>query len=137
MIGILVQNQGKYLQSSNITVLRYCRVLILKLMDLYVSVYRTIVAEGAGDSKYYDSRSIAPVRDIGIKSRLDSSPSKSRTMGVLSRPKMTSVSPQTTGYRIVVSNLQANVTQEDIKVKYARIIEKTLFLNTLAIVTKY
>ncbi|XP_014485829.1 PREDICTED: uncharacterized protein LOC106750193 isoform X2 [Dinoponera quadriceps] len=56
------------------------------------------------------------LRDVGIKSRLDSSPNKSRTMGVLSRPKTSSgSSAQPAGYRIVVSNLQANVTQEDIK----------------------
>ncbi|XP_076384636.1 uncharacterized protein LOC117229397 isoform X2 [Megalopta genalis] len=74
---------------------------------------RTILAEEPMESKYYDSRSH---RDIGVKSRLDSVPSKSRTMGVLSRPKTTSSSSsQSTGYRIVVSNLQANVTQEDIK----------------------
>ncbi|KAH0951908.1 hypothetical protein HN011_002617 [Eciton burchellii] len=74
---------------------------------------RTILAEEAADSKYYDSRSL---RDVGIKSRLDSSTSKSRPMGVLSRPKASSSSStQSTGYRIVVSNLQANVTQEDIK----------------------
>ncbi|EZA58533.1 Polymerase delta-interacting protein [Ooceraea biroi] len=74
---------------------------------------RTILAEEATDSKYYDSRSL---RDVGIKSRLDSSPNKPRPMGVLSRPKASSSSStQSTGYRIVVSNLQANVTQEDIK----------------------
>ncbi|XP_032667808.1 nucleolin 2-like [Odontomachus brunneus] len=74
---------------------------------------RTILAEETTDSKYYDSRSL---RDVGIKSRLDSSPNKSRTMGVMSRPKASSSSStQSTGYRIVVSNLQANVTQEDIK----------------------
>lgn len=38
-------------------------------------------------------------------------------MDVLSRSKTSSSSSsQSTGYRIVVSNLQANVTQEDIKV---------------------
>lgn len=74
---------------------------------------RTILAEDTVDSKYYDSRSH---RDIGVKSRLDSVPSKSRTMDVLSRSKTSSSSSsQSTGYRIVVSNLQANVTQEDIK----------------------
>lgn len=68
---------------------------------------RTILTED------YDSRSH---RDIGVKSRLDAMQNKSRSMGVLSRPKVppTPTSP-TTGYRIVVSNLQANVTQEDIK----------------------
>ncbi|KZC09145.1 Polymerase delta-interacting protein 3 [Dufourea novaeangliae] len=74
---------------------------------------RTILAEDPMEPKYYDSRSH---RDMGVKSRLDSIPTKSRTMGVLSRPKPTSSSPsQSSGYRIVVSNLQANVTQEDIK----------------------
>ncbi|XP_033202900.1 uncharacterized protein LOC117164143 isoform X1 [Bombus vancouverensis nearcticus] len=74
---------------------------------------RTILAEDATDSKYYDSRSH---RDIGVKSRLDSVPSKSRNIGVLPRSKTSSTSSsQSTGYRIVVSNLQANVTQEDIK----------------------
>ncbi|CAK9834591.1 Polymerase delta-interacting protein 3 [Anthophora retusa] len=74
---------------------------------------RTILAEDPVDSKYYDSRSH---RDVGVKSRLDSVSNKSRTMGVLSRSKTSaSSSSQSTGYRIVVSNLQANVTQEDIK----------------------
>ena len=75
---------------------------------------RTILAEEIADSKYYDSRSL---RDVGVKSRLDSSVNKSRLMGALSRPKASSStsSTQSTGYRIVVSNLQANVTQEDIK----------------------
>lgn len=75
---------------------------------------RTILAEETADSKYYDSRSL---RDVGVKSRLDSSVNKSRIMGALSRPKASSSSSstQSTGYRIVVSNLQANVTQEDIK----------------------
>lgn len=74
---------------------------------------RTILAEDAIESKYYDSRS---QRDIGVKSRLDSIPSKSRALDHLSRPKTSSSSTtQPTGYRIVVSNLQANVTQEDIK----------------------
>lgn len=74
---------------------------------------RTILAEDTPDSKYYDSRSH---RDIGVKSRLDSVPSKSRNMGVVPRTKTSSSSSsQSTGFRIVVSNLQANVTQEDIK----------------------
>lgn len=80
----------------------------------YCYFHRTILAEDATDSKYYDSRSH---RDIGVKSRLDSVPSKSRNIGVLHRSKTSSTSSsQSTGYRIVVSNLQANVTQEDIKV---------------------
>ncbi|XP_018314778.1 polymerase delta-interacting protein 3 isoform X1 [Mycetomoellerius zeteki] len=74
---------------------------------------RTIVAEETADSKYYDSRSL---REVGIKSRLDASGNKTRTMSVSSRPKASSSSSaQSNGYRIVVSNLQANVTQEDIK----------------------
>lgn len=74
---------------------------------------RTILAKDTIDSKYYDSRS---QRDMGVKSRLDSIPSKSWTMDHLPRPKTSSSSAtQSTGYRIVVSNLQANVTQEDIK----------------------
>ncbi|XP_039313630.1 uncharacterized protein LOC105199247 isoform X2 [Solenopsis invicta] len=74
---------------------------------------RTIVAEDTADSKYYDSRNL---REVGVKSRLDSSANKPRTMGVLARPKASSSSSiQSNGYRIVVSNLQANVTQEDIK----------------------
>ncbi|XP_076182808.1 uncharacterized protein LOC143154757 isoform X2 [Ptiloglossa arizonensis] len=74
---------------------------------------RTILAEDPIESKYYDSRSH---RDVGVKSRLDSVPTKSRTMSVLSRSKTSSSSlSPSTGYRIVVSNLQANVTQEDIK----------------------
>ena len=82
---------------------------------------RTILAEDPIDSKYYDSRSH---RDVGVKSRLDSVPNKPRTMGVLSRPKTSpSSSSQSTGYRIVVSNLQANVTQEDIKVEFASYYE--------------
>ncbi|XP_011051382.1 PREDICTED: uncharacterized protein LOC105144274 isoform X1 [Acromyrmex echinatior] len=73
---------------------------------------RTIVAEET-DSKYYDSRNL---REVGIKSRLDASGNKTRTLNVLSRPKASSSSSaQSNGYRIVVSNLQANVTQEDIK----------------------
>ncbi|XP_018339403.1 PREDICTED: polymerase delta-interacting protein 3-like isoform X1 [Trachymyrmex septentrionalis] len=74
---------------------------------------RTIVAEETADSKYYDSRNL---REVGIKSRLDASGNKTRTLSVLSRPKASSSSSaQSNGYRIVVSNLQANVTQEDIK----------------------
>lgn len=74
---------------------------------------RTILAEEPIESKYYDSRSH---REMGVKSRLDSVPAKSRAMSALSRPKTSSSSSaQSTGYRIVVSNLQANVTQEDIK----------------------
>lgn len=77
---------------------------------------RTILAEDPLKPKYYDPRIH---RDVGVKSRLDSmSTTKSRTMSTLPRPKTsssTSSSPQSSGYRIVVSNLQANVTQEDIK----------------------
>lgn len=101
------------------------------LYVLYNSGYRTILAEEIADSKYYDSRSL---RDVGVKSRLDSSVNKSRLMGALSRPKASSStqSTQSTGYRIVVSNLQANVTQEDIKVQY-----NNLFSKLLVLVTKY
>ncbi|XP_011311937.1 uncharacterized protein [Fopius arisanus] len=74
---------------------------------------RTILAE-EHEEKYFDARSH---RDVGVKSRLEGSGTKSRTLGVLVRAKSSSsgVSGQPTGYRIVVSNLQANVTQEDIK----------------------
>lgn len=71
----------------------------------------TILPESSMTSKYYPLRNH---RDVGVKSRLDSPPPKSsRTAPSSSRPKTSS---QSTGYRIVVSNLQANVTQEDIKV---------------------
>ncbi|XP_012264492.1 uncharacterized protein LOC105690915 [Athalia rosae] len=74
---------------------------------------RTILAQDTVSDRYLDVRGR---REIGVKSRLDSLPSKPRTMGILSRPKSSSNSTSaTTGYRIVVSNLQANVTQEDIK----------------------
>ncbi|KAK0160439.1 hypothetical protein PV328_007849 [Microctonus aethiopoides] len=78
---------------------------------------RTIVNDEL-DDKYYETRVL---REVGIKSRLDSGLSKPRTMGIMSRPKTSSsvqssaTLSQPTGYRIVVSNLQANVTQEDIK----------------------
>ncbi|XP_008548717.1 uncharacterized protein LOC103572087 isoform X1 [Microplitis demolitor] len=56
------------------------------------------------DDKYYSRSSRQP----GVKSRLDSN--------LKSKPVMrTKTTSQTTGYRIVVSNLQAEVTQEDIK----------------------
>jgi len=104
----LAQSQGKYLHIS------YIKTLTDQCKRLLFTIYRTIVTEEAADSKYYDSRNL---REIGIKSRLDSSANKTRTMGVLSRPKASSSSStQSNGYRIVVSNLQANVTQEDIKV---------------------
>ncbi|XP_043463272.1 polymerase delta-interacting protein 3-like [Leptopilina heterotoma] len=70
---------------------------------------RTILSDNAGDSKYYDSRSH---REVGIKARLDTSPVKSRTIAA---PQQKMITTHTTGYRIVVSNLQPNVTQEDIK----------------------
>ncbi|XP_012281191.1 polymerase delta-interacting protein 3 [Orussus abietinus] len=82
---------------------------------------RTILSEGPPESKYYESRSHRESRDVGVKSRLDSMPSKprlmssERPMGPIARPKSSSSSSTSTGYRIVVSNLQANVTQEDIK----------------------
>jgi hypothetical protein len=57
-------------------------------------------------------------RELGVKSRLDALPAKStRAVPSSSRPKSSS---QSTGYRIIVSNLQANVTQEDIKVLYTK-----------------
>lgn len=74
---------------------------------------RTILADDTVNDRYLEVRGR---REVGVKSRLDSLPSKPRTMGILSRPKSSSNSTSvTTGYRIVVSNLQANVTQEDIK----------------------
>lgn len=101
----------------------------------YDSDCRTILAEETADSKYYDSRSL---RDVGVKSRLDSSVNKSRIMGALSRPKASSSSSstQSTGYRIVVSNLQANVTQEDIKVRYNNLFLKLLTLVSLKVSIK-
>ncbi|KYM76046.1 hypothetical protein ALC53_13531 [Atta colombica] len=91
---------------------------------------RTIVAEETADSKYYDSRNL---REVGIKSRLDASGNKTRTLSVLSRPKASSSSSaQSNGYRIVVSNLQANVTQEDIKVQFhicCKILKKKIFAS--------
>ncbi|XP_011494593.1 PREDICTED: polymerase delta-interacting protein 3-like [Ceratosolen solmsi marchali] len=71
---------------------------------------RTIIPESVIESKYYSMRNH---RELGVKSRLDALPAKStRTVPSSSRPKSSS---QSTGYRIIVSNLQANVTQEDIK----------------------
>lgn len=71
----------------------------------FESKSRTIIDEEdlEDEDKYYRSS-----RQPGVKSRLDS---------MKSRPEMNSRSKSspTTGYRIVVSNLQANVTQEDIK----------------------
>ncbi|KAH0561792.1 polymerase delta-interacting protein 3-like isoform X1 [Cotesia glomerata] len=71
----------------------------------FESKSRTIIDEDdlEDDDKYYRSS-----RQPGVKSRLDS---------MKSRPEINSrsKSSSTTGYRIVVSNLQANVTQEDIK----------------------
>ncbi|XP_066598430.1 polymerase delta-interacting protein 3-like [Prorops nasuta] len=79
----------------------------------FITKSRTILANESLESKYYEARS---QRDIGVKSRLDSMQNKSRTMSMMSRPKQgVNTSLQSTGYRIVVSNLQANVTQEDIK----------------------
>ncbi|XP_015110249.1 uncharacterized protein LOC107036656 [Diachasma alloeum] len=74
---------------------------------------RTILAD-EHEEKYFDVRSH---RDVGVKSRLEGSGTKPRALGVLGRAKSSSSggSSQPTGYRIVVSNLQANVTQEDIK----------------------
>ncbi|XP_001600231.2 polymerase delta-interacting protein 3 [Nasonia vitripennis] len=71
---------------------------------------RTIIPDNSIEAKYYTMRNH---REIGVKSRLDSPPPKaSRTASNSSRPKSSSTAA---GYRIVVSNLQANVTQEDIK----------------------
>lgn len=113
--GALVQNRGNNSRDLTVTVSR-SRESIESSDASLDPICRTILAEESADSKYYESRSL---RDVGIKSRLDSSPNKPRTMGVLSRPKAsTSLSTQSTGYRIVVSNLQANVTQEDIKVEH-------------------
>lgn len=54
-----------------------------------------------------------------LKARLDTPTSSPRTMGILSatstKPSTTPATPQ--GHRIVVSNLQTSVTQEDIRVK--------------------
>ncbi|XP_033229846.1 uncharacterized protein LOC117181363 [Belonocnema kinseyi] len=74
---------------------------------------RTILADSAAEAKYYESRSHRG--ETGVKSRLDTAPlSKPRNMTMVTHQKSNSAS-HTTGYRIVVSNLQANVTQEDIK----------------------
>ncbi|CAG5090926.1 Similar to POLDIP3: Polymerase delta-interacting protein 3 (Homo sapiens), partial [Cotesia congregata] len=71
----------------------------------FESKSRTIIDDEDLDDedKYYRSS-----RQPGVKSRLDSMKSRQE---MNSRSK----SSPTTGYRIVVSNLQANVTQEDIK----------------------
>lgn len=82
------------------------------------------MAEDPMNDRYLEIRGR---REVGVKSRLDSLPSKPRTMGILSRPKTGSNSSSgTTGYRIVVSNLQANVTQEDIKVGIEERFEETI-----------
>lgn len=81
------------------------------MLLIFFSSYSTILPDSSMTSKYYPLRNN---RDAGVKSRLDSPPPKSsRTASNSSRPKTSSHS---TGYRIVVSNLQSNVTQEDIKV---------------------
>lgn len=49
-----------------------------------------------------------------VHSRLDSYPSEPQTHGILSQTKTKVVVPA--GHRIVVSNLQPTVTQDDIKV---------------------
>ncbi|XP_014210353.1 uncharacterized protein LOC106640740 isoform X2 [Copidosoma floridanum] len=78
----------------------------------FSSKTRTILPDSALNSKYYAMRSHKG--DVGVKSRLESHPSKASRLTVnSSRSKSSS---QTPGYRIVVSNLQPNVTQEDIKV---------------------
>lgn len=54
-------------------------------------------------------------RITNVHSRLDSSPPRQSTHGILAaQPKTKVVVPA--GHRIVVSNLQASVTQDDIKV---------------------
>lgn len=53
-----------------------------------------------------------PLRMSNIRSRLDSSPNYPESHGILSKQKV--IVPA--GHRIVVSNLQTTVTQDDIKV---------------------
>ncbi|XP_067013669.1 polymerase delta-interacting protein 3 [Anabrus simplex] len=52
-----------------------------------------------------------------LKARLDTPPVAPRTMGILSAPTSSAAAtpPAPTGHRIVVSNLQPSVTQEDIR----------------------
>lgn len=56
-----------------------------------------------------------PSRNLGIRARLDSNPAQPQSHGILSHtPKTKVVVPA--GHRIVVSNLQSTVTQDDIRV---------------------
>lgn len=54
-------------------------------------------------------------RGISIHARLDTNPAPSQSHGILSQTKTKVVVPA--GHRIVVSNLQSTVTQDDIRVK--------------------
>ncbi|KAL7305217.1 hypothetical protein TKK_0002603 [Trichogramma kaykai] len=78
----------------------------------YASKTRTILPESSMESKYYSSRNH---RETGVKSRLDSSPMKPTRSPATSSHSKSNSSPTSHGFRIVVSNLQPNVTQEDIK----------------------
>lgn len=53
-------------------------------------------------------------RSLNIRARLDSNPAQPQSHGILSQTKTKVVVPA--GHRIVVSNLQATVTQDDIRV---------------------
>lgn len=55
-----------------------------------------------------------PPRNLGIRARLDSNPTQPQTHGILSQTKTKVVVPA--GHRIVISNLQSTVTQDDIRV---------------------
>ncbi|XP_058800306.1 polymerase delta-interacting protein 3-like [Phymastichus coffea] len=78
----------------------------------FSSKSRTIIPDV--NSKYYQT--VKSHRDVGVRSRLQASPppptKTSRSAPTATRLKTSS---QSGGYRIVVSNLQSNVTQEDIK----------------------
>ncbi|KAF7996047.1 hypothetical protein HCN44_009832 [Aphidius gifuensis] len=91
----------------------------------FASKTRTIVAD-EHDDNYYDSRSNH--RDVAVKTRFDSN-IKSRQIGLLARPKTVNSSSGINGYRIVVSNLQANVTKEDIQELFEDVGE--LLVSTL------
>ncbi|XP_020289681.1 polymerase delta-interacting protein 3-like isoform X2 [Pseudomyrmex gracilis] len=81
----------------------------------YKLTTRSMMAPPYKEDWSFGTKSRNP-RDAGVKSRLDSSVNKLKLSPTVSRPKASSSSsPQSPGYRIVVSNLQANVTQEDIK----------------------
>lgn len=55
-------------------------------------------------------------RISNIHSRLDGSPVEQETHGIFGQPKTKVVVPA--GHRIVVSNLQPTVTQDDVKVGF-------------------